>query len=313
MTAVEVATVTLNPAIDQTITISNFAAGKVNRVEHSRADPGGKGVNVASILADVGHSVAVSGFLGRDNSVPFEELFSRKQIHDRFVRIAGQTRVGIKVSDPLLHQTTDINFAGQPPRPTDIAALLETLQTLDAEWFVLSGSLPPDVEPPFYRVLVQTLKARGRKVLLDTSGEALRLAVEAGPDAIKPNVHELEELVGQALPDGNPGAIVEAVRPLQRSGVQLVVVSMGHDGACFISDSSVVTARPPRVEVKSTVGAGDAMVAGIISAQLRRAPLAECARLATAFAADAITHVGSGLSSPTGFTELLPRVELSHA
>jgi 1-phosphofructokinase len=310
MTAFEVATVTLNPAIDQTVTISNFAAGEVNRVEHSRSDPGGKGVNVASILADVGHSVAVTGFLGRDNSITFEDLFARKGIVDRFVRIAGQTRVGIKVSDPLLQQTTDINFPGQPPQPPDIEALVSTLQQLDAEWFVLSGSVPPGVEPSFYRVLVQTLKARGRKVLLDTSGAALRMALEAAPNAIKPNLHELEEIVGRPISESDTAVLVEAVRPLERRGVQLVVISMGDRGACFLSDSIVVTARPPRVDVKSTVGAGDAMVAGIISAQLRRVPLAECARIATAFAADAITHVGSGLSSPTGFADLLPRVEL---
>jgi 1-phosphofructokinase len=310
MTAIEVATVTLNPAIDQTVTISNFAAGKVNRVEHSRADPGGKGVNVASILADVGHSVAVSGFLGRDNSITFEELFKRKGIVDRFVRIAGQTRVGIKVSDPILGQTTDINFPGQPPGTTDVEALLGTLKQLDAEWFVLSGSLPPGVNVDIYRVLVEAIKARGRKVLLDTSGEALRLALETAPDVIKPNLHELEELVGQPVVEKDLHTIVEAVRPLRDRGVQLVAVSMGSQGAYFLSDSVVIMARPPRVDVKSTVGAGDAMVAGIISAQLRNVPLVECARIATAFAADAITHVGSGLSSPSAFRDLLPRVEL---
>jgi 1-phosphofructokinase len=308
----DVATVTLNAAIDQTVTISNFAAGSVNRVEDSRADPGGKGVNVASILADVGHSVAVTGFLGRDNSAPFEELFARKRIVDRFVRISGPTRVGIKVSDPVLQQTTDINFPGQPPSSADVAALLQTLEQLDAEWFVLSGSLPPNLEPSFYRTLVQTLKARGRKVLLDTSGEALRLALdEATPDAIKPNVHELEALVGSPLVTNDEEAIVAAVRPLQARGITLIAVSMGSRGAVFLADSVIVTARPPHVEVKSTVGAGDAMVAGIVSAQLRHAPLADRARLATALAAEAITHVGSGLSSPDAFEKLLPRVEVT--
>jgi 1-phosphofructokinase len=313
MTAIEVATVTLNPAIDQTVTISDFAAGKVNRVEQIRSDPGGKGVNVASILADVGHSVAVTGFLGRENSAVFEELFALKGIVDRFVRIPGQTRVGIKVTDPALQQTTDINFPGQSPRPSDMEALVDVLQHLDTEWFVLSGSLPPGVDASVYRVLVEMLKARGRKVLLDTSGTPLRLALDSGPDAVKPNLRELEELVGHNILVSDQEAIVDAVRPLLARGIQLVAVSMGGDGACFVSDSSVITARPPRVDVKSTVGAGDAMVAGIISARLRRAPLAECARMATAFAADAITHVGSGLSSPTAFADLLARIELKAA
>jgi 1-phosphofructokinase len=112
----DVVTVTLNPAIDRTVTIRNFTAGAVNRVEQERSNPGGKGVNVASALSDYGYQVAVTGFLGRENSAPFEELFARKKIADRFVRIAGRTRMGIKITDPTLHQTTDINFPGPPAR-----------------------------------------------------------------------------------------------------------------------------------------------------------------------------------------------------
>src|SRR4051794_15138192 len=122
--AIEVVTVTLNPAIDRTVTIPNFAAGKVNRVEQMQQNPGGKGVNVASILADYGHAVAVTGFLGGENCASFEELFARKRIADQFVRIAGQTRVGIKISDSVQQQTTDINFPGQAPTPADLDTLV---------------------------------------------------------------------------------------------------------------------------------------------------------------------------------------------
>ena len=304
----EVVTVTLNPAIDQTVTIPHFAAGKVNRVEQVRADPGGKGVNVASILADDEHEVAVTGFLGRENPTLFEDLFARKKIRDCFVRIAGQTRVGVKIIDPVLQQTTDINFPGQAPSPADVDALVERLVALDGAWFVLSGSLPPAIEASIYRHLIATLKARGRKVLLDTSGEALRQGIEAAPHVIKPNAHELEVLVGEPLP--TPAAIVAAVQPLLERGIQLIVVSMGSQGACFVSSSTVVTARPPRVEVKSTVGAGDAMVAGIVAGQLRGASLATCARLATAFALDALAHVGSGLSSRAAIEALMSQVRV---
>jgi 1-phosphofructokinase len=293
--ATEVVTVTLNPAIDRTVTIPSFAAGKVNRVERMEQNPGGKGVNVASMLADFGHSVAVSGFLGRDNSASFEELFRQKQIDDQFVRIAGQTRVGIKISDPLQQQTTDINFPGQAPAPADVDSLFERLAGLAGEWFVLAGSIPPAVAPTIYRDIVAALKAQGRNVALDTSGEALRYALEAVPHMIKPNVHELEEILGATL--ATTEAIVEAARSFLARGTRLVAVSMGEQGACFVTAGAVVVARPPRVEVKSTVGAGDAMVSGIIVGQLRGASLAETARLATACSLDAITHIGSGLSS----------------
>src|SRR5512135_2353079 len=125
-----VVTVTINPAIDQTISIPNFTAGAVNRVQSSQMDAGGKGINVASFLADFGQPATVTGFLGADNDDIFRRLFERKGIQDRCVRIAGQTRIGVKVSDEVLHQTTDINFPGETPSPADVARLFEILTEL---------------------------------------------------------------------------------------------------------------------------------------------------------------------------------------
>ena len=138
--------ITLNPAIDRTITIQNFRAGKVNRVQGEYSNAGGKGVNVASSLADAGHRVAVTGFLGRENVALFERLFARKRISDYFVRLDGETRVGIKITDPVLKETTDINFPGAEPLPSDLTSLRATIGQIDAEWFVIAGSLPPGVE-----------------------------------------------------------------------------------------------------------------------------------------------------------------------
>lgn len=284
-------TITLNPAIDQTVTISDFAAGAVNRVEAVRSNPGGKGVNVASALADYGHSVAVTGFLGRENSAVFENLFERKSIADHFVRIAGQTRVGIKISDPAKHETTDINFPGPAPAPENLEALrsqLDELAALDRAWFVLAGSIPPGVDPAIYRELGTMLRARGQRVVLDASGEPFFHALEAAPQIVKPNIHELETFVGSKLT--NREAIVKAARDLIARGVEIVAVSMGAEGALFVTSQLVVRARPPSVTVRSTVGAGDAMVAGIVAAMIRGLPLADCARLATAFSLVALTR-----------------------
>jgi 1-phosphofructokinase len=125
-------TITLNPAIDRTIAIPNFQAGKVNRVQGEYLNAGGKGVNVASSLADAGHRVAVTGFLGRENATVFERLFARKRIADHFVRLQGETRVGIKITDPVLKETTDINFPGAEPLPSDLTALRATIDQVDA-------------------------------------------------------------------------------------------------------------------------------------------------------------------------------------
>ncbi|HEY7910423.1 MAG TPA: 1-phosphofructokinase [Blastocatellia bacterium] len=288
---VEVVTVTPNPAIDWTLTIPDFRAGSVNRVEHQRSNPGGKGINVASALADYGHAVAVTGFLGRDNSASFEALFSARGIDDHFIRINGETRIGIKISDPARQQTTDINFPGQAPAPGDLELLLERLRRLAAQsgaWFVLAGSLPPGVEPDFYRDLVHALKSDGCPVLLDTSGEAFDHALDARPHIIKPNLHELESLVGRSLPANRD--IVEAARSLLATGIELAVVSMDAEGALFITPEQVILARPPKVNLRSSVGAGDVMVAGIIAGRINGYHLSETARLASAFSLDLLTR-----------------------
>ncbi len=304
-----VVTVTINPAIDQTISIPNFTAGAVNRVQSSQMDPGGKGINVASFLADFGQPATVTGFLGADNDGIFRRLFERKGIEDRCVRIAGQTRIGVKVSDEALHQTTDINFPGETPSPADIAHLFEILGELAAthEWFVLSGSIPRGVSAGIYEEMVR--KLAGKKVVLDTSGEGFRQAVPAGPWLIKPNVDELSEYAGKSL--DSPMAILEQARAIMgRYSIHSVVISMGKEGAIFVEGNETVWAVPPAVEVKSTVGAGDAMVAGTVAGKIRGLALAECARLATAFSVTAISHIGSGLPSAEAVQSARERITI---
>jgi len=283
----QVVTVTLNPAIDRTLIIRQFEAGRVNRVENESSTAGGKGVNVAAALALSGHRVVATGFLGRENPGVFEQLFASLKIADRFVRIAGSTRSGIKVTDPELQQTTDINFPGAEPSASCLDALRQGVATLHAEWFVLAGSLPPGVPPSFYRDLTAELKSRGARVVLDASGEPLRLAVAAAPDVIKPNVHELEELVGHPLTTTHD--VIAAARQLVAQGVGCVVVSMGAEGACFVTRNEALIAIPPAVEVRTTVGAGDAMVAGILTSFINGSSLAETARVASAFSLRAIS------------------------
>lgn len=293
--AANVVTVTLNPAIDQTASIPNFKAGAVNRVSWEQSDPGGKGVNVASFLADFGWTVTVSGFLGRDNSQSFHSFFEQKHIRNRFISIAGKTRTNIKIIDEVQNEVTDINFPGQSPAADDVAALHRVVDELAIvhDWFILSGSLPAGVSPAIYAELTQRLKAQGKTVILDASGESFRQAISAAPYAVKPNLEELQEVLGRSLPD--TAAIVQAARDLIAQGITCVVVSMGAEGAIFVEAETAVWARPPQVEVVSTVGAGDAMVSGFVTGKLRGLDLANCARLATAFSMGALSQVGPRL------------------
>lgn len=295
---VKIATVTLNPAIDRTVFIPDFKAGKLNRVEREQADAGGKGVNAASILADYGFSMAATGFLGQENSYIFEQLFAQKKIEDRFVRIAGSTRIGIKIIDEIHQETTDLNFPGQTPTEGDVSKLFQIVEELTADcgWFELAGSIPAGVSANLYRQLVELIKAKGRAVALDTSGKGLQLALSAGPTLIKPNLDELRELTGRQL--NTQARVIAAAKDLLEHGIQTVVVSMGSHGAIYVEADQVVLAQPPDVPVKSRVGAGDAMVSGTVAGKIQGLPLVECARLATAFSVSVISQVGSGLPSP---------------
>ena len=286
-------TLTLNPAIDRTVRITGFKVGAVNRVEQANDRAGGKGINVAATLAALGHSVTALGFLGRDNAAVFSSIFTRLGIGDHCLRLPGATRVGIKIFDPLSGATTDINFPGLTPTGVDLEALRAQLTCLgdSGSWCVLAGSLPPGVAPELYAEFTLMLKARGVHAVVDTSGEALRAALLASPDIIKPNQHELEVLVGCSLP--TEAAVIGAARELVAGGVRLVVVSRGADGACFVTADEVVVARPPKVKVGSTVGAGDAMVAGLVAAQFRGASLADTARYATACSLAVLTAAAS--------------------
>lgn len=294
--AKRVVTVTINPAIDQTITIPNFTAGTVNRVQHSQEDAGGKGINVASFLADFGQPATVTGFLGAENDDIFKQLFTHKDIEDRCVRITGKTRIGVKISDEVLRQTTDINFPGETPTPADITKLFDILTALAAEreWFVLSGSIPRGVSTDIYKEMVALLQ--GTKVILDTSGEGFKNALSASPWLIKPNVDELSEYAGKKL-ETTAAILEQAHIIMDRFNIHSVIISMGKEGAIFAEGDERVWAVPPPVQVKSTVGAGDAMVAGIVAGKIRGLGLAETARLATAFSMTAISHIGSGLHS----------------
>lgn len=291
-----IVTLTLNPAIDQTIFINDFQLETVNRAYDLKNHAGGKGVNVASLLAATGHRVVATGFLGDQNAEIFDRLFAEKQIDDQFIRIPGQPRVGIKISDQQTQRTTEINLPGLTPTNAELEAIHATITRLSAEdnqWFILAGNVPPGIPSTIYGQLIEIIQAAGKQVVLDTSGEALHYGLAAAPTIAKPNLAELEQFVGYPLTSEQ--AAEKAGCELLNHGINIVVISMGEHGALFIDAEQSLVAIPPTVAVQSTVGAGDAMVAGLVAAQTQGLDLAASARLATAFAAAKITQLGSNL------------------
>lgn len=304
-------TVTLNPAIDHTLSIPGFAVGRVNRVHNEQVSAGGKGVNVAAVLAGLGAGVVATGVLGEENAELFETCFRAKSIEDQFVRVSGRTRVGLKIIDPRNGLTTDVNFAGSVMPESVLDQLRGRLEMLvrPRDWVVLAGSVPGGVDSMIYARLAEAVTARGGFVALDTSGEPLRHALGGSPAFVKPNADELTELLGR--PIETLADRLAATRELvTRYGVQTAALSMGGDGAIFANKDGALLAKPPAVRVCSTVGAGDAMVAGAVFALSHGDSLGEVARLATALGSDAVTRVGAGVDAARSFEALLKSVVL---
>jgi 1-phosphofructokinase len=207
------------------------------------------------------------------------------------VRVDGSTRINIKIIDETRQRVTDINLPGRTVSAADLDTLRQRITALlpAHDWFVLSGSLPA----AFYAELASLLKRAGKHVVLDTSGEPMRQALAAAPHAVKPNVTELEQVLGRRLAD--EAAAVAAARELVGRGIERVVISRGVRGALFVDARQALHARPPDIKAKSTVGAGDAMVAGLVAGTLRGLDLAACARPATAAALGALTQLGPRL------------------
>lgn len=286
-------TVTLNPAIDQTINLKQLVVGEVQRAESVHYTAGGKGVMVASCLADWhDDSIVVAGLLGQDNAAIFEALFQQKNIHNEFTYVAGTNRTNIKIVDEKA--TTDINLPG-------IASTQETLekvcQCLDDQYeiAILSGSLAPNCNDNSYVRMLEILSDYPTKTIVDASGQALIATLNSAikPYCVKPNALELSDWVGRSLT--NLDDIITEAKKLQSSGIPLVVISMGGDGALFIDDQAVLLASLTAPEVLTTVGAGDAMVAGIASALRENSDLERIARLSTAFAIAKLGFIGPNL------------------
>ncbi|EHM09295.1 hexose kinase, 1-phosphofructokinase family [Thermanaerovibrio velox DSM 12556] len=304
-----IATVTLNPAKDRTVFLEGFKVGDVNRAQGDHVGAAGKGINVASFLGDYGHrNVRALGIIGEEDLGFFLESLRRRGVRGCFTPVPGRVRENIKISDLGSRIVTDINLPGLNWRPWMMGSVEDAVRESGAKVVVLSGSLPPGCPLDTWARLVDFAKALGKKVIVDTSGEPLRLAIEARPDGVKPNLRELSEVL--RLREG-PGGIVEAAVSLREAGIIMGALSLGADGALFFSAEELLLVRPPKVEALTTVGAGDAMVAAMALGMERGMSLREVASLGAAFAICAITKLDPPRVDPERVAELVKRIKIS--
>ncbi len=291
----KILTLTTNPALDLTVQLGPLQVGQVNRSEAMLSHAAGKGINVAQVLADLGHTLTVAGFLGVDNQQPFESLFAKRGFIDEFVRVPGETRSNIKLAESS-GRITDLNGPGPQVSLQAQQALARRVEQIagDFDAVIVAGSLPRGVDAQWLKTLLLRLNAMGLKVALDTSGEALRAGLEASPWLIKPNTEELADALD--APIISLAAQAQAAAHLRQRGIEHVVISQGSEGVHWFSAEVALQAMPPKVSVASTVGAGDSLLAGMVHGLLSRHKPEQTLRTATAIAAMAVTQIGFGIS-----------------
>mgnify|MGYP001267738411 CR=1 FL=1 len=309
LTNLKVVTVTLNPALDLTGHLQTLTRGTVNQVQHCTLEPAGKGVNVAKVLAELGADVTATGFLGIENEAPFCQLFEGINVSDKFIRVAGATRINVKLVEAS-SQVSDINFPGVSVTAAAIAEF-ETLLfklALDHDVFVIAGSLPIGISPEQCANWIAQLQQAGKKVFFDSSNAALSAGITKQPWLIKPNDEELAhwaESVAQV-----DKSLTEIAQQLSSTGIANVVVSLGAEGVMWLDQTGWLQAKPPTMEVVSTVGAGDTLVAGICWGHLNNWDKKQTLRFATALSALAVTQVGVGVEDINSVFTLSKRIDI---
>jgi len=307
-------TVTLNAAIDKSLSVPNFQLGRRHRTVEQRTMAGGKGVNIARALKALGQPVIATGFAGGATGTHIVEQLTEEAILNDFVRIREESRTNTSVLDPTTGQQTEINERGPSVSAQEVELFRDKLLYLarGAAIVVFAGSLPPAVKPDIYAALIHDLERMEVTTVVDTDGEPLRQAVRAEPDVVSPNVLEAEELVGHEFAGEEERSL--AVRQLAALGPREAIITLP-DG-CFAQ--VLIGGRPSlrraRIEPREPIakrGSGDAFLAGYVAARYEGRSPDQCLRFGVACGAESTGRLGAGLIDPREARRLMGDVELS--
>ncbi len=302
--------ITPNPAIDRILVVPALQIGKAQRVQESRIAAGGKGLNAGRAMKALGVTASILAPLGGFTGQQVTHLARREGLALSDVPIGDETRVCTLVVDLTTQHVTVLNEIGPQLTDAEWAAFRQAILDHPATWHLFCGSFPPGIEPSTLATLIRALRVQGKRVLIDTSGATLAMAITAQPDVVKVNGEELGGLLGDPINDEHT-ACQAAIR-LHREGIGQVIVTLGADGAIGVNRTTVVKATPPAVPVQNPVGCGDSFFAGLAIALERGQPLATALRLATACgAADAQTLAPGHIDDAT-VNALAERVHLRY-
>jgi 1-phosphofructokinase/tagatose 6-phosphate kinase len=306
-------TVTLNAAIDRTVAVPNFRLGHRHRAVESRTVAGGKGINVARALKMLGRPVIATGFAGGPTGNRLVEQLRKEAVLTDFTRIAAETRINLAVIDPTSGEQTEINERGPAVSPEEVEAFVRRVGYLadGAKLCVLAGTLPPGAGDDLYARLVKDLGERGLPVVLDAEGSAMLAGLRAGASVVTPNEREAEELVGQEFADRDD--LIQGLAELVRLGAGEATITRP-DGCVAVigsgSEQRFLEVRTEPLEPVSTVGSGDAFLAGYVAARYDGKEADECLAYGVACGAESTQHFGAGTVDRNQVERLLGEVHV---
>jgi 1-phosphofructokinase family hexose kinase len=296
-----IVTVTMNAALDRTLTVPNFQSGHRHRASQGLTLAGGKGINVARALKRLDVPVVATGLAGGRTGTRIVEELTAEAILNDFVRIADESRTSTAVVDPMGPSFTEINEWGPQVDDDELTMLRDKLRYLSrgADVVVFAGSLPRGVHVDFYEDAIRELTRAGVATALDSEGEPLRAGLDAEPSLVAPNQHEAEGLVGQELNDDEDFLMaLDTIADLGAKSVLLTLVSGAFGLAREERRARRFQAIAPKVETVSAVGSGDVLLAGFLAAQLNGRSFEDALRLAVAAGTASTTEVGAGRLDP---------------
>ncbi len=302
-------TLALNPAIDRTFWVERIDFEESNRVQEEGRYAGGKGIDVSKVLTNLGVPNTALGFIGGYAGDELESRLTNEGVRSSLDRIGGETRTNIIVHERSTGRQLVLTASGPTITHHELSTLLRRLDRLDDPKFLaIGGSLPPGVHPQAYCQMISMFRERGVPTLLDADGDALKAGIEGSPDFIKPNLHELSELMGRALT--GTSAIVEAAEEVRERGVSTVLTSLGAQGMLLVGDGVRYRAIPPQVDAVNLVGVGDSAVAGFIYGLTTGQDLGRCLICAVAAGTATALKPGTARASREDVMEMIPRVRL---
>lgn len=306
-------TVTLNAAIDKSLSVPNFKPGRRHRTVEQRTMAGGKGVNIARALKTLGMPVIATGMAGGATGTHIVEHLTEEAILNDFVRIRDESRTNTAVLDPTNGEQTEINERGPAVSEQEVELFRDKLLYLarGAAIVVLAGSLPRGVEPDLYATLIRDLQRLGVTTMIDTDGDPLRHAVRAEPDVVSPNVLEAEELVGHEF--SNEEERLEAVHEIVELGPKEAIVTMPDGCVAEVLIEGKHSLRRAKIEPREPIarrGSGDAFLAGYVAARYEGRSPDQCLRFGVACGAESTRRLGAGLIEPKEARRLMGDVEV---